>query len=283
MNWIDEIEEKYIETNAIKLHTIIIGNGEPLLLLHGFPDFWYGWKNIIPGLKDHYKLIIPDMRGYNLSDKPLGVENYTIDILIEDIKGLIENLGYESVYLAGHDWGGAVVWPFAEKYPQLIKKLAIINAPHMKIFQKKLQNNKEQQKASFYIFEFLKPNGEQFVIKDDFKWLKWAVFSGMENKKDFSEKDKQKYINAWSQPNAIVSGVNYYRANISFKNWSGIITVPTLVIHGMKDIAVLPSVLDGLENYVKDLEIIRAEKSSHWVMHDEPDLIVNQFKRFFQN
>ncbi|NHJ23850.1 MAG: alpha/beta hydrolase [Candidatus Lokiarchaeota archaeon] len=283
MSWIDEIEEKYIKTNGIKLHTIIIGKGEPLLLLHGFPDFWYGWKNVIPGLKDHYRLIIPDMRGYNLSDKPLGIENYTVDILINDIKGIIENLGYKSVYLAGHDWGGAVVWPFAERYPLLVKKLAIINAPHMKIFQKNLQNNKEQQKASFYIFEFLKPNGEQFVIKDDFKWLKWAVFSGLEHKKDFTEDDKQKYINAWSQPNAIVSGVNYYRANISFKKWSGIITVPTLVIHGMKDVAVLPSVLDGLENYVKDLEIVRAEKSSHWVMHDEPDLVVNQFKRFFKN
>jgi pimeloyl-ACP methyl ester carboxylesterase len=282
MNWTEEIEDKYFRVNGINLHTIIIGKGEPLLLLHGFPDFWYGWKNVIPGLKNHYKLIIPDMRGYNLSDKPLGVENYTLDILCEDIKGLIENLGYQSIFIAGHDWGGVVAWAFAEKHPKLIKKLAIINAPHIKIFQKKLQNDKDQQKASFYIFEFLKPNGEQFVIKDDFKWLKWAVFSGMENKKDFTETDKQKYINAWSQPYAIVSGVNYYRANVSFKGWSGIITVPTLVIHGMKDVAVLSSVLNDLYKYVNDLKIIRAEKSSHWVMHDEPELIVNNFRSFFK-
>jgi pimeloyl-ACP methyl ester carboxylesterase len=282
MKWLEEMEEKYIESNGVKLHTIIIGKGEPLFLLHGFPDFWYGWKNVISELKDRFKLIIPDMRGYNLSDKPLGVENYTIDVLIDDIKGLIESLGYLSVFLAGHDWGGVVAWAFAEKYSNLVKKLAIINAPHMKIFQKKLQNDKDQQKASFYIFEFLKPNGEQFVIKDNFKWLKWAVFSGVENKHGFSEEDKQKYIEAWSQPNAILSGVNYYRANISFKDWSGKVSVPTLVIHGMKDIAVLSGVLDDLGKYVENLEIIRAEKSSHWVMHDEPELVISQFIRFFE-
>lgn len=282
MKWFDEVEEKYIETNGIKLHTVIIGKGEPLLLLHGFPDFWYGWKNVIPELKDYFKLIIPDMRGYNLSDKPLGVESYKIEILLEDIKGLIKNLGYSSAFLAGHDWGGTVAWALAEKYSHLVKKLVIINSPHMKIFQKKLQNDANQQKASFYIFEFLKPNGEQFVIKDNFKWLKWAVFSGMENKKGFSEDDKQKYVKAWGQPNAILSGVNYYRANVSFKGWSGIIKVPTLVIHGMKDIAVLSGVLDGLEEYIEDLEIIKAENSSHWVMHDEPELLVSQFKRFFK-
>jgi len=283
MNWFEEKEEKYIETNGIKLHTIIIGQGKPLVLLHGFPDFWYGWKNVIPELMKDYKLIIPDTRGYNLSDKPLGVENYTIDILIEDIKGLIEELGFNSVYLAGHDWGGAISWIFTEKYPNLVNKLAILNAPHMKIFQEKLRNDKEQQKASYYIFEFLKPNGEQFVIKDDYKWLKWAVFSGSANKKDFTESDKQKYIEAWSKPNAILSGVNYYRASISFKDFSGIIKVPTLVIHGMKDVAVLPGVLDGLSNYVKDLKIIRAEKSSHWVIHEEPELIIANFKEFFRD
>ena len=281
MTNLNEIEEKFIETNGINLHTIFIGEGPPLVLLHGFPDFWYGWKSVIPELKHFYTLIIPDLRGYNLSDKPKGVENYTIEILIEDIKGLIEALGYKAVYLAGHDWGGIIAWALAEKYPTLVKKLAILNAPHMKVFQKKLLEDKDQQNASYYVFEFLKPNGEQLALKDNYKWLKWAVFSGKNEK--FSEEDKQKYIDAWSQPNAVVSGVNYYRANTSFKNWSGIITVPTLVIHGMKDVAVLPGVLEGIDQYVKDLEIVKAEKSSHWVMYDEPELVANQFKNFFKD
>jgi pimeloyl-ACP methyl ester carboxylesterase len=281
MELFDEIEEKLIETNGIKLHTVMIGEGPPLVLLHGFPDFWYGWKSVISGLKSDYKLIIPDMRGFNLSDKPKGVSNYKIELLIGDIKGLIESLNLGKVYLAGHDWGGAVAWAFAEKYPDMLHKLAILNAPHMKIFQQKLRTDKKQQKASFYIFEFLKPDGEKFLFKDDYKWLKFAVFEGMINKKDFTDFDKEQYLKAWRQPGAILGGVNYYRANTSFKDSTGKITVPTLVIHGMKDIAVLPSVLDELSNYVSDLKVIRAENASHWVMHDVPELIISSFKEFF--
>ncbi len=280
MELFDEIEEKMIETNGVKLHTVITGEGPPLVLLHGFPDFWYGWKSVIRGLKKNYKLIIPDMRGYNLSDKPEGVENYKIEFLIEDIKGLIETLNLGKIFLAGHDWGGAVAWAFAEKYPELLHKLAILNAPHMKIFQKKLRTDKNQQEASYYIYEFLKPDGEKFLFENDYKWLKFAVFS-TKNEKTFTDFDKEQYLSAWKQADAILGGVNYYRANTSFKNWSGKITVPTLVIHGMKDIAVLPSVLEGLSDYVNDLKIVRAEKSSHWVMYDQPELVISAFKAFF--
>jgi len=279
MELFDGMEEKFVETNGIKLHTMIIGEGPPLILLHGFPDFWYGWKSVIPGLKNDFKLIIPDMRGYNLSDKPKGLENYKNEVLIEDIKGLIGALNLGKVFLAGHDWGGVVAWAVAEKYPELIHKLAILNAPHMKVFENQLRTNKKQQKASYYIFEFYKPDGEKFLFEDDYKWLKWAVFSG--KKKDFTNFDKEQYLNAWKLPDAILCGVNYYRANTSYKDWSGQITVPTLVIHGMQDIAVLSTVLDGLPEYVDDLKIIRAENSSHWVMHDEPELVISSFKEFF--
>lgn len=280
-DWYKEIEENFVDVNGIKLHIISIGSGQPLILLHGFPDFWYGWKSVIPKLKDKFRLIIPDMRGYNLSDKPKGIQKYRIDYLIEDIRVIIEKLSLGNVYLAGHDWGGVVAWVFAEKYPNLLKKLAILNAPHPKIFQEKLRNDKKQQEASFYIFKFLKPDGEKWLFEEDYKWLKWAVFEGMVNKKDFSELDKQKYLEAWTQENAILSGVNYYRANISFDQFTGIIKIPTMVIHGMKDVAVLPGVLEGLSKYVSDLKVVRAENSSHWVIHDEPDLIVKNFIEFF--
>jgi len=281
MDLFTEIEEKYIETNGVKLHTVIIGSGKPLILLHGFPDFWFGWSPVIYGLKDNFKLIIPDMRGFNLSDKPKGIQKYRIDILIKDIKGLCEHLNLKKFYLAGHDWGGVVAWVFAENYPGLVKKLAILNAPHPKIFQEKLRNDKEQQKASFYIFEFLKPDGEKWLYENDYKWLKLAVFGGMVNKKQLSENDKKRYISAWSQPGAILGGVNYYRANLNF-DITGIIKVPTLVIHGMKDTAVLSSVLEGLDYFVKDLKVIHAENSSHWIIHDEPELIISNFKEFFR-
>lgn len=280
MDLFKEIEEDYIDTNGIKLHIIVIGSGEPLILLHGFPEFWYCWKSVIPGLKENFKLIIPDMRGYNLSDKPKDIEKYKMEYLIEDIKGLIDELNLKQVYLAGHDWGGVVAWAFAEKYPEFLKKLIILNAPHPKIFQKTLRTDKKQQEASSYIFEFLKPKAEKKLYQDDYRRLKQAVFKDMINKTNFTEFDKEKYIEAWSQPGAMLGGINYYRANTSFDELTGIIEVPTLVIWGMKDVALLPQQLEGLSDYVKNLKIVRSENSSHWITHDDPDLVISNIKKF---
>jgi len=275
-----EIEEKFIETNEITLHTIIIGSGRPLILLHGFPDFWYGWKNIILGLKADYQLIIPDLRGYNLSEKLEGVENYKLNILVNDIKGLIEALRLSNVILIGHDWGGVVAWGFAEKYPRMLHKLIILNAPHYKIFQNKLMTDKAQQKASSYIFAFQKKGAENILSEKDYRVLKIAVFKSAFRKDAFTEFDKNKYIDAWSQPKALLCGINYYRANLDFKEWTGIIDVPTLVIWGLKDTALLPQVLDGLSDFVKNLKIIYSEMSSHWILHDDPQLVIKSIKEF---
>ncbi|MDX1797884.1 MAG: alpha/beta hydrolase [Candidatus Lokiarchaeia archaeon] len=274
----EDIKKVFIETNGIKLHTIIVGSGEPLILLHGFPEFWYCWSKVIPLLKDDFKLIIPDMRGYNLSDKPKSVENYTVEILVDDIKGLSEELGLGKFSLIGHDWGGTVAWIFAEKYPELLNKLVILNSPHTKIFSQKLRTDKEQQKASFYIFEFYKPDGEKFIIENDYEQLKKFVFTS-----SFSELDRKKYIKAWSQPGAIEGGVNYYRANQSFKKWTGFIEVPTLVLWGIKDKFLTPQLLDGLTEYVKNLQIEKNEEASHWITHDAPDFVSSKIRKFIQN
>ena len=273
MNWQECVEEKFIHTNGIKLHTMLIGDGEPLVLLHGFPDFWYGWKKLIPLMKDEFQLIIPDMRGYNLSDKPEGVENYYIPLLIEDIIGLIKQLKFESVYLLGHDWGGVLSWFIADKYPTMIKKLGIINAPHFKIFREKLNSDEAQKKASYYIDMFLKPGNEKVLIDNDFERLR-AGFKGQD------PETEDKYVKAWSN-GTITCGVNYYRANMDYDDWSGVINVPTLVIHGMNDTAILPGVLEGLEKYVKDLRILRPEDLGHSPMKENPELIANAFKEFF--
>jgi pimeloyl-ACP methyl ester carboxylesterase len=276
----DEIEEKYIDINGIKLHTVIIGNGEPIFLLHGFPDFWYGWKNVISGLKDEFKLIVPDTRGINLSDKPESIDNYKIDILIEDVKALATKLNIDKFTLVGHDWGGAIAWAFGSKYPKLLKKLIIINAPHPALFRKKIEKNAKQRRSSGYIFQLLKPGGEQSLLKNDMMGLKAAVFGTTKKKDAFTEEDKQKYIESWSRPNSILCGVNYYRANRRIEQSSGIIDVPTLVIHGMKDNFVRAIVLEGLPEYVKKLKIVKAENSSHWVMHDDPELVISSIRDF---
>ena len=284
MEIFSEMEEKYVETNGIKLHTIIIGSGEPLVLLHGFPDFWYGWRDIILGLKDKYKLIVPDMRGYNTSDKPEGVENYTLEILVEDIKGLNESLNLGKFSLAGHDWGGPVAWGFAEKYPELLRKLILCNGPHLIVWRKSVAKSKTQQKASSYILTFIKPNSAKKLMENNFQFLKLVVFGMPKRKNALSEFDKEKYIEAWSQPGAINAGLNYYRASVNLMaeigDWTGIINVPTLVIHGMKDIALTPKILEGLSDYVKDLKIVRIENASHWVMFDEPEVVISNIKEF---
>ena len=281
MKIFNDVEEKYIETNGIKLHTIIAGSGEPLILLHGFPDFWYGWKNVILGLKDKFKLIVPDMRGYNLSDKPDGIENYKLEILIEDIKGLSEQLKLGKFNLAGHDWGGMVSWTLAEKYPEILKKLIILNAPHPKIYRKLVTTDDSQKKASSYIVRFYK-EGENFLYEKNFEALQLSVFGTAKKKNAFSDFDKEKYLEAWSQPGALAGGVNYYKANRRYEQWSGIINVPTLVIFGMKDIFVLPKVLVGLEVFVKDLKIVRIENASHWLMHDDPELVNSAIQKFIK-
>jgi len=280
VEFFNKIEEQYIKINGITMHTIVVGDGVPLILLHGFPDFWYGWKNIIIGLKDDFKLIIPDMRGYNKSDKPIGVDNYKLDILVEDLKCLYETLGVDKFNIAGHDWGGLIAWVFAEKYPEYLNKLIILNAPHPKIFTDKILKDKKQQRASSYIFKFKSDDGLQFLTENNYQGLQLSVFGTVKRRNAFNKKDYEMYLKAWSQPGAISAGVNYYKAfEIPYRG-SGIINVPTLVLWGMKDLYLLPILLDGLSEYVKDLKIIKVEDSSHWIMHDSPELVINNIKDF---
>ena len=282
MELLEQVEERFIETNGIKLHTVLIGTGEPIIMLHGFPDFWYGWKKIIFGLKDEFRLIIPDTRGINLSDKPEGDENYNLEVLVEDIKGLSEALNLGKFTLVGHDWGGIIAWMFAEKYPELLKSLIILNAPHPKVIEKKYMTNKSQKKAAGYVFDLIKPGAEKVMMADDFKKLKGPIFKAID------DIDKDKYREAWSRPGALAAGLRYYRASVRIqvsrkkKLTTGIIKVPTLVIHGMKDTFILPAMLEGLEEYVKDLKIVRSEKGSHFVINDDPDTVILSIRDFMR-
>ncbi|MFW9897506.1 MAG: alpha/beta fold hydrolase, partial [Candidatus Thorarchaeota archaeon] len=280
MESLKESKEIYVKTNGIKLHTVISGIGKPIILLHGFPEFWYAWKNIILGLKEYCKLITPDLRGYNLSDKPQGLENYKLDVIVDDIKGLSEQLELGKFYLVGHDWGGVVAWAFAEKYPELLNKLIILNAPNLKLFGKNIQSNSSQRKASGYIKNLISPDGADNLLRNDCEMLKTTVFMTANYKKGYSQYDKEKYIEAWTQPGAINGGINYYKANPDLSNWTGIVKVPTLIIWGMKDRFLLPKLLDNLNEFVEDLSIIRSEKASHWVNNDDPELVISSIKEF---
>ena len=281
----DEIEERYVETNGIKLHTIIVGEGEPIVMVHGFPDFWYGWKNIILDLKGKYKLIVPDTRGINLSDKPEGVENYKLKILVEDIRGLVEALHLDKFILVGHDWGAMISFAYAGLYPESLKKLIILNGPHPKIGKSLAVTSEEQKKALSYVEVFKRPDAPILFSKDDFRGLR---ASGVFNNK--TEFDKDKYREAFSQPRALDSGFNYYRANANepgedngFNDWSGNISVPTMIIWGMKDPYLKPIVLNAIENYVSNIKIVRSPIATHWVMDDDPELVISSIQDFIKS
>ena len=275
----------FIETNGVNLHCAIQGEGPTIIFLHGFPEFWYCWKNQIPEFSKEFRVVVPDMRGYNTSDKPEGIEQYQLDTLIRDVLGLIKALGEKQIVLAGHDWGGIVAWAFAMAYPETLDGLVILNAPHPALFARELKYNPEQKRASEYILMFSSHRGEEIITRRNYEYLKGIVFEGCSDSAVFDQQDRAMYLEAWSQPGAITGGLNFYRANMDkgrvFTGTSedlmeGVIPVPTLVIWGEKDAALTLGLLNGLEKHVQNLAIKRIPEATHWVQHDAPRL-VNQY------
>lgn len=282
------------DTNGIKLHCVTREPADKpplgtLLLLHGFPEFWYCWKNQIPALSRDYRVIAPDMRGYNLSDKPEGVENYKMRVLVNDLVGLLDIMALPRITLIAHDWGGAVAWAFAAFHPERLEKLVILNSPHPATFARELKNNPKQQEASQYMNLLRSPRAEEILSRNHYELLKKMMFETMANPDELTRDDREAYVEAWSQPGAITGSVNFYRAmpvappdhrkgettaNVapgSSGNPSMKVNVPTLVIWGMKDTALIPALLDGLDDYVPNLKIHRIPNATHWVQHDAAD------------
>ena len=291
------IQHETVDVNGVTLHYAKSGSGELMLFLHGFPEFWYAWKDQLDEFGRDHLAVAPDMRGYNLSSKPEGVDQYRVPLLIEDVRALAAKLGFgpnRKFTLVGHDWGGAVAWAYAIAHPATLNKLIIINAPHPGIFQRELRDNPAQQKASQYMLMFRGPDAEKTLAANDYTMLVNIVLGeGLKNGY-VTEADKKAYLAAWSQPGALTGGLNYYRAaqvgpptgasssNPSFASMLPTlnVTVPTLVIWGEKDTALLTGNLDGLDAYVPQLTVRRIPDASHWVVHEKRDL-VNRYIREF--
>jgi len=260
-----------ISTNGIRLHTALAGpeNGEPVFLLHGFPDAWFGWEaQISPLVEAGFRVIVPDQRGYNLSDKPKGASSYQMDTLVNDILGLADMLGYESFYLAGHDFGAMVSWNLAMRYPKRLKRLAIANVPHPAVMQSYLRTHPSQVLKSWYAFFFQLPGLPERVVRAN-NWQ--FLISAMPD--DFTTKEKDRYREAWSQPDAMTSMINWYRASLrqlQLTTVSSKIRVPTLVLWGQKD----PHISYEMAPLSVDLceagRLVTFEDATHWVMHDKP-------------
>ena len=274
-----KMKHQYAGVNGVRLHYVTAGEGPLIIFLHGFPEFWYAWKNQLTDFAAGHRAVAPDMRGYNLSEKPVGVDAYQMQNLVEDVRALAEHLGFKKFVLVGHDWGGVVAWSFAIAHPEYLEKLVIVNAPHLAVFARELANNPAQQKASQYMLMFRGPQAEQILSANTYAALVNAVLADGLKSGVFTEEDKEAYIAAWSQPGALTGGLNYYRANAPDPA-SQIVKVPTLVIWGDKDTALLTGNLDGLDQFVPNLTVKRIPDGTHWVIHEKPALVNGYIRDF---
>jgi pimeloyl-ACP methyl ester carboxylesterase len=292
-------KEEFVKVNGVRLHVVSAGKGPLIIFLHGFPEFWYEWKNQLTEFgKDHHA-VAPDLRGYNVSDKPADLDQYRVSVLVEDIKALADHYSHHKKFvLVAHDWGGAVAWAFAIAHPDYLEKLVIVNAPHPGVFAKLLTSDPAQQKASQYMLMFRSPGAEKTLSDNNYAGLVNAVLGAGLKNGAFTEDDKQAYIKAWSQPGALTGGLNYYRANkvgppppdgqgTSTGNFAVDPTalnvkVPTLVIWGEKDTALLTGNLDGLDQFVPNLTIKRIPEGTHWVIHEKPAEVNGYIRDFIR-
>src|SRR6266513_1813356 len=206
------LKHEYAEVNGQRLHYVTAGKGKLIIFVHGFPEFWYEWKNQLAEFGRDYQAVAPDMRGYNLSSKPAEVDQYQVKYMVEDLRALAKKLGHKKFILVAHDWGGAIAWAFAIAHPDYLEKLVIINAPHPGVFQRELRDNPAQQKASSYMLMFRGEGAEQTLSANNYGLLVQIVLGEGLKTGVFTEDDKKAYIEAWSQPGALTGGLNYYRA-----------------------------------------------------------------------
>jgi pimeloyl-ACP methyl ester carboxylesterase len=276
-----------IATNGIHLHVAETGpaDGPLVFLLHGFPEFWYGWRNqIAPLAARGIHVVVPDQRGYHLSDKPKGAGSYDLDSLAADILGLADHFGRESFDVAGHDWGASVGWWLGGQSHGRVRRLAALNAPHPAVWLEAMRNDPEQKRKSSYVRFFQIPYLPEFLVGVNRFQALAKGFRDCERPEAFTGSDLEKYRTAWSQPGATTAMINYYRALLkkamppaaSFR-----IHCPTLVIWGKRDVYARPELAEASLRLCDDGRIAYLERATHWTPHDEPERVAELLGDFF--
>jgi pimeloyl-ACP methyl ester carboxylesterase len=288
------IRHDFAEVNGLRMHYAHAGSGELMLFAHGFPEFWYCWKDLLPEFARDHHAVAPDLRGYNLTSKPANVSDYAIGTLVDDLGALAQHLGGKKFTLVAHDWGGGVAWSLALRHPEWLHRLIIVNSPHPAVFERELNTNPAQQKASLYTRHFQSPKTEALLAANEFKVLQDLMIADGLKRGHFTEADRQAYLAAWSQPGALTGSLNYYRAaNMGPPMRPGeqgrafetgiadpVVRVPTLVIWGEQDPHLMTSNLDGLEAYVPDLTVRRIADGTHWVIHEQPQTVIRHMREW---
>jgi pimeloyl-ACP methyl ester carboxylesterase len=282
------IVHETVAANGLRFHVARSGEGPLMLFLHGFPEYWAMWRPMLEHFGGRgWCAAAPDLRGYNLSEKPAAVEAYRAKHLMADVLALAEHYTKEKFVLVAHDWGGAVAWGVAIAHPERLSKLVMVNSPHPYLFWRELCNNAAQQKASEYMNFFRLAKAERVLSESGYARLLGA-FS------DLDEDARKALVEAWSQPGALTGGLNYYRASplypptaddpgakkLQLKPEDFMVRVPTLVIWGERDTALLPGCLDGLDAVVPDLKLVRVPEASHWVARERTDRVIREIEAF---
>lgn len=281
-----EIEHGFATSGDVKLHYATAGEGPLLVMIHGFPDYWYTWRNQIPELAKRFKVVAVDQRGYNKSDQPEGVENYTLAILAEDIKNLVKHFGREKAIVVGHDWGGYVAWTCAMRYPDMVQRLVILNAPHPNGLRRELAHNQQQRENSQYARDFQAPDAASKLTADGL--AQWVT----------DLQAKSEYVEAFER-SSFEAMLNYYKANYpstqteTAQNDSATpatspaslptIKCPVLMIHGLEDKALLPDALNDSWKWMdKELTIITVPGAGHFVQQDAAELVTQRISNWLR-
>lgn len=273
---------EFIEANGIRFHYVTAGDGPLVVLLHGFPQFWYAWRHQIPALAGHFKVVAPDLRGYGDTDKPPRVSDYRTGVLAADVAALVKALGHEKAYVVGHDWGGGVAWMTALQHPQVVDRLAVLNCPHPVVFGKALRSNLRQLGRSWYMFFFQLPVVPELVFQLSPQGMVERMFRGMAVRKEtFDDEDLRQFRQALAKPGALTAAINYYRA--TFRNFSAMrdlerqpkrINAPTLLIWAENDVALGKELTYGMEPlFSGPFRIHYVSNCSHWVNEEQPELV----------
>ncbi|HET9900994.1 MAG TPA: alpha/beta hydrolase [Actinomycetes bacterium] len=282
-----KLREGYAEIGEQRLHYVEAGEGPLIVLLHGFPEFWYAWRRQIePLAAAGFRVVAPDTRGVNLSSKPGGVGAYNVGQLAADIRGLIQERGAEKAMLVGHDWGGTIAWATAMQHPEVVDRLAILNAAHPRKLSQGLQHHPDQLRRSWYFFFFDLPDLPEAVVHANH----WHFFRHFlrDAHPAYTPEEIERYVEAWSQPGASTGMINYYRSSVrtplkQAEEQIRPISAPTLVIWGERDRYLRGDLAEPEHDDVPNLaRVERLPNASHWVHHDEPERVTQLLVDFFR-
>jgi epoxide hydrolase 4 len=285
----DHLREGYAELSETRLHYVEAGEGPLVVLLHGFPEFWYGWRFQIPALAAAgFRVVAPDMRGYNTSSKPPGVAAYDVDRLAVDVRDLIQERGAQAARVAGHDWGAVVAWVTAMNHPEVVERLAILNVPHPRRFLRAVRRPRQLARSWYMLFFQLPWLPERTARADGWRFFRVWSLGTAASPGAFTAQDIDRYVEAWSQPGAATATINYYRALFrqSPRRTEArirVVQAPTLVIWGERDRYLGTELADPDPADVANLErVVRLPGASHWVQHDEPERVNQLLTEFFR-